>query len=131
VQRLRERGDHVGWSKLDRAFRSVRDGAQQMHLFREHGVHTNSIDLKIDTSTPMGQFVLHVLVAFAEWEHQEASLRTKIRRALAAREQGFRAEPIPASGSSTRSAPDQRRQVFLLRRNIRQPPHANAVDNIA
>lgn len=25
----------------------------------------------------MGQFVLHVLIAFAELEHQEASIRTK------------------------------------------------------
>jgi len=56
---LAQPGDHVGWSKLDRAFRSVRDGAHQMHLFKQRGVHTHSIDLRIDTSTPMGQFVLH------------------------------------------------------------------------
>lgn len=74
---LAQPGDHVGWSKLDRAFRSVRDGAHQMHLFKQRGVHTHSIDLRIDTSTPMGQFVLHVLIAFAELEHQYASIRTK------------------------------------------------------
>ncbi len=61
-----------GWSKLDRAFRSVRDGAHQMHLFKQRGVHTHSIDQRIDTSTPMRQFVLHFSSAFAEMEHQEA-----------------------------------------------------------
>ena len=72
-----QKGDHVAWAKLDRAFRSVRDGAHQMHLFRERGIHTHSIDMRIDTSTPMGAFVLHVLIAFAELEHQYASIRTK------------------------------------------------------
>jgi DNA invertase Pin-like site-specific DNA recombinase len=36
----------------------------------QRGVQTHSIDLRIDTSTPMGQFVLHILIAFAELEHQ-------------------------------------------------------------
>jgi len=43
----------------------------------QRGIHTHSIDLRIDTSTPMGQFVLHFSSEFAELEHQYASLRTK------------------------------------------------------
>ena len=70
-------GDHVGWAKLDRAFRSVRDGSHTMGLFKERGIFIHSIDLSIDTSTPMGGFVLHVLLAFSELERQYASIRTK------------------------------------------------------
>ena len=72
-----KQGDHVGWAKLDRAFRSVRNGTQQMHLFQERGIAIHSIDLRLDTGTPLGKFVFHVLMSFAELEREYASIRTK------------------------------------------------------
>ena len=73
---LAQPGDHVGWSKLDRAFRSVRDGSTTMNLLQAKGVIVHSIDLHLDTSTPMGACVFHVLLAFAELERCQASTRT-------------------------------------------------------
>lgn len=73
---LAQPGDHVGWAKLDRAFRSVNDGSQTMSLLKSKGVVVHSIDLSLDTSTPMGAFIFHVLLAFAELERCHASTRT-------------------------------------------------------
>lgn len=73
---LAQPGDHVGWAKLDRAFRSVRDGATTMPMFKDKGVSIHSLDLQLDTSTPMGACILHVMLAFAELERGATSVRT-------------------------------------------------------
>jgi DNA invertase Pin-like site-specific DNA recombinase len=79
---LAQPGDHVGWAKLDRAFRSVTDGSATMHLLKQKGVIVHSIDLSLDTSTPMGGFIFHVLLAFAELERHHASTRTSEAMAI-------------------------------------------------
>ena len=70
-------GDCVIWSKLDRAFRSVRDGANALQLFKEKNVAIHSLDLSLDTSTALGSFVMHLLVLLAELEREWISSRTK------------------------------------------------------
>ena len=70
-------GDCVIWSKLDRAFRSVRDGATTLQLFKEKGVAIHSLDLALDTSTALGSFVMHLLVLLAELEREWISSRTR------------------------------------------------------
>jgi DNA invertase Pin-like site-specific DNA recombinase len=70
-------GDCIIWSKLDRAFRSVRDGANTLQLFKEKGVAIHSLDLALDTSTALGSFVMHLLVLLAELEREWISSRTK------------------------------------------------------
>lgn len=76
-------GDCVIWSKLDRAFRSVRDGANTLQLFKEKGVAIHSLDLALDTSTALGSFVMHLLVLLAELEREW--IRGRTRDALMAR----------------------------------------------
>jgi DNA invertase Pin-like site-specific DNA recombinase len=85
---LAQPGDHIVWAKLDRAFRSVADGAATMAMLAQKGVFVHSLDLRLDTSTPIGRCVCTVMMAFAELERDYASTRT--RDALRAkRDQGL------------------------------------------
>ena len=70
-------GDCIVWMKMDRAFRSVVDGASMMQMFRTKGVALHSLDIGLDTSTPLGEFVMHLLILLAQLERSWISSRTK------------------------------------------------------
>ena len=63
-------GDHIVVSKLDRPFRSLRDGVTSMEQWHERGVQFHSLDLQIDTTTPVGKFFRTMLLAIAELERE-------------------------------------------------------------
>lgn len=77
VWTLLQPGDHVAWHKLDRAFRSVHDGCANMEMLAAKGVTVHSLDLRIDTSTPLGKFFQTVVLAVAQLEKEYIGLRTK------------------------------------------------------
>jgi DNA invertase Pin-like site-specific DNA recombinase len=85
-------GDCVIWSKLDRAFRNVIDGANTLNRFATHGVSVHSLDIQLDTSSALGRFVLQLLVLLGELEREWISSRTK--EALAIRQ----AKGLPHGG---------------------------------
>lgn len=70
-------GDKIVWAKLDRAFRSVLDASQTMLLLSQKDVSFNSLDLGLDTSTPIGRCVFTILTAFAELELEFIRQRTR------------------------------------------------------
>jgi putative DNA-invertase from lambdoid prophage Rac len=70
-------GDKIVWAKLDRAFRSVVDSAQTMALLHRKDVTFSSLDLGLDTSTPIGRCVFTILSAFAELELEFVKQRTR------------------------------------------------------
>jgi DNA invertase Pin-like site-specific DNA recombinase len=70
-------GDFLVVSKLDRAFRSVIDGATTVELLRARGAHFVALDLGLDSSTPMGEFALHVFLAAAQLQRRCAGERTR------------------------------------------------------
>lgn len=70
-------GDKIVWAKLDRAFRSVIDAAQTMQLLSQKEVSFNSLDLGLDTGTPIGRCVFTILTAFAELEVEFIRQRTR------------------------------------------------------
>jgi DNA invertase Pin-like site-specific DNA recombinase len=74
---LAQPGDHIVWAKLDRAFRSVADGAGTLAMLAQKGVFVHSLDLRLDTSSPIGRCVCTVMMAFAELERDYASTRTQ------------------------------------------------------
>ena len=74
---LAQPGDHLVWAKLDRAFRSVVDGASTLSMLAHKGVFVHSLDLGLDTSTAVGRCVCTVMLAFAELEREYASERTQ------------------------------------------------------
>lgn len=54
--------------KLDRITRSLKDLIELVDLFDKYGVHFNSLNEKIDTSTPNGRMFLQLMGVLAEWE---------------------------------------------------------------
>lgn len=68
-------GDHIVVSKMDRAFRSLRDGVTSMEQWHDRGVQFHSLDLQIDTTTVVGKFFRNILLAVAELERGFVSER--------------------------------------------------------
>jgi len=59
-------GDVVVWTKMDRAFRSVTDGAKTLQLFRAKDVRVVSLDLNIDFSSAIGDFTFKLFCLLGE-----------------------------------------------------------------
>lgn len=70
-------GDSIVCSKLDRAFRSVVDGAKTLPMLKDKGLRINFLDIGLDTSTTLGEFVACLLVLLAQLERSWISERTK------------------------------------------------------
>lgn len=73
-------GDHVVISKLDRAFRSLKDCVIVLDRFRKLKINVHVVNIMggaLDLSSPMGNFMVHILAAFAELERAFISERTK------------------------------------------------------
>lgn len=69
-------GDHIVVTKLDRPFRSLRDGVTSMEQWDARKVHFHSLDLQVDTTTAMGRFFRSIVLAVAELEREFARERT-------------------------------------------------------
>ena len=64
-------------AKLDRIGRSTVDVLQIFERVHECGAAINVVDFGIDTTTPAGKMMLTMLAAFAEFEREMISQRTK------------------------------------------------------
>ena len=71
------KADGLAVAKLDRLSRSVVDAGQLAEWFARAGARLVALDLNIDTSTPSGLMVLHVLAAVAQWERETIAARTR------------------------------------------------------
>tara|TARA_R110000824_G_scaffold136839_2_gene300699 strand:+ start:6447 stop:7295 length:849 start_codon:yes stop_codon:yes gene_type:complete len=108
-------GDLVVVASVSRAFRSVVDTWNTMSIFKEAGIDMVFMDAQMDTSTPSGKMMLTFVSAFAEFERDMISARTKDALAYK-REQG---EPIcsaPVGWSITKSG---KRKVFSKNKDER------------
>ncbi len=72
-----QRGDHLVVAKLDRAFRSVLDGAAVLSELTDAGVGVHCLDVQVDTTTPVGRAMLHMLMTFAELERERIGERLR------------------------------------------------------
>lgn len=70
-------------AKLDRLSRSILDFAGLMERSQREGWALVIIDMDIDTSSPIGKMIAHVMASFAQFEREMIGLRT--REALAAK----------------------------------------------
>lgn len=77
------KGDHIIVAKADRAFRSTYDQTKTTEMFHKAGVTMHFVDMQVDTSTPVGQLFLTIVVAFAQ--HEQARNAERTREALEAR----------------------------------------------
>lgn len=76
IKQLRQ-GDVIVVWKLDRLGRSLRDLVNLVSTFQDGGVEFQSLQDKIDTTTPAGKLAFHLFAALAEFERDIISSRTK------------------------------------------------------
>lgn len=86
IARLQPGDTMVVWD-LDRAFRNTVDALLEVEKLRQRGVEFQIVNLNVDTSTPSGELMYTVMAAFAQFERQTLSRRTKEGMA-AARQRG-------------------------------------------
>ena len=72
--------------KLDRFSRSMLDLLTNVERLKENGIHFISIKDNIETETPQGKLLFHLLGAFAEFERSLIYERTQMGVARAKRE---------------------------------------------
>jgi DNA invertase Pin-like site-specific DNA recombinase len=70
-------GDTLVITKLDRMGRGVRDLIDLAQRIKDLGVDLVVLQQNIDTSTPAGKMFFHVIAAFAEFERDMISERTR------------------------------------------------------
>jgi len=90
-------GDVLVVTKLDRVGRSVGNLVRVAADLHEHGVDLIVLDQAIDTATPAGRMLFHVLAAIAEFEHDLIAERTRDGVAAARARNGGK---LPARGPS-------------------------------
>ncbi len=71
--------------KYDRLSRSMLDFLQLLEFFKRHGVSFVSVSQRFDTSTPVGEMTLNILLSFAQFERQIIAERTRDKMAAARR----------------------------------------------
>jgi DNA invertase Pin-like site-specific DNA recombinase len=76
-------GDTVVVWKLDRLGRSLKDLIETLNLFKDQRVDFISLTEKIDTTTPGGKLIFHVMGALAEFERDLIRERTNAGLAAA------------------------------------------------
>lgn len=95
VMKICQSGEYelVVW-KIDRLGRSVLGVSQTIGKLRDRGVTIKSLTEPIDTTTPMGVFVLNLLVSLAQMERDLISERTKAGLERARARGAMRGRPI-------------------------------------
>ncbi len=71
--------------KYDRLSRSMLDFLQMLELFKQRGVSFVSVSQRFDTSTPVGEMTLNILLSFAQFERQIIAERTRDKMQAARR----------------------------------------------
>lgn len=92
-----QQGDCIIWAKMDRAFRSVRDGANTLDTFDKRGIAVHSLDISMDTGSALGKFIVHLFMMLGELERNWVSMRTREAQA-AARAKGLPSGKTPPAG---------------------------------
>jgi DNA invertase Pin-like site-specific DNA recombinase len=93
-------GDTVIVWKLDRLGRSLKDLIEILNLLKDRGVDFVSITEKIDTTTPGGKLIFHLMGALAEFERDLIRERTNagLAAARARGRVGGRPRKLPTDG---------------------------------
>ncbi len=71
------KGDVIVVWRLDRLGRSLKQLIETVTLFAERGIELRSLKENIDTTTPTGKFMFHIVAAMAEFERDVISERTQ------------------------------------------------------
>ncbi len=72
-----QRGDHVIFAYLDRAFRNTEDCLSVLRYFKDRGVIAHFANVKIDMDTAIGELTVTIMAACAKMESAMKSERIK------------------------------------------------------
>ena len=78
-----QKGDTLVVTKLDRFARTADDGFQQIQSLLERGIAVHVLNMGLIDNTPTGKLILHVMLAFAEFERDLIVQRTQEGKAVA------------------------------------------------
>ena len=78
-----EAGDTLVVCKLDRFARTVREGLEVVEELKNRGVKVHILNMGLIEDTPMGNLILTVMLAFAQFERDTIVERTQAGKALA------------------------------------------------
>lgn len=109
-------GDELVCTKLDRIGRSVGHLVDTVRLLAERGVELVVLDQSIDTRTPVGKLLFHILAAIAEFERDLIIERTRDGQAAVRAKGNMRrimAGPPPFGWRDPGPADDERRDWVL------------------
>lgn len=99
-----KRGDTLVVLDLDRAFRSALDAISTAENLQSRGIEFQIVNLRIDTTTPMGKCVFTVLSAVAELDRLMIGQRTREGLAAARRRGKRLGRPPKLSDKDVRRA---------------------------
>lgn len=71
------RGDSIVVSRLDRLSRSVVDFGTLLQRSQAEGWSLVALDFNLDTATPGGRLIAHILSAVSQWERETIAQRTR------------------------------------------------------
>lgn len=83
-------GDTLIVTKLDRLARSATEGANLIKELIDKGIQVNILNMGAVDERPQGRLMLHILLAFAEFERDMIVERTQAGKAIARTKSGFR-----------------------------------------
>ncbi|TYZ19630.1 recombinase family protein [Selenomonas ruminis] len=83
-------GDTLMVTKLDRLARSAMDGANLIKDLTDRNIRVNILNMGEVDERPQGRLMLHILLAFAEFERDMIVERTQAGKAIARTKAGFR-----------------------------------------
>ena len=78
-----ETGDTLVVCKLDRFARTVREGLEVVEELKNRGIKVHILNMGLIEDTPMGNLILTVMLAFAQFERDTIVERTQAGKALA------------------------------------------------
>ena len=85
-----ESGDTLVVCKLDRFARTVREGLEVVEELMKRGVKVHILNMGLIEDTPMGNLILTVMLAFAQFERDTIVERTQAGKALAREREDYR-----------------------------------------
>lgn len=111
-------GDVLAVARLDRLSRSMLDFTGLLARAEAGGWSVVALDLGVDTSTPNGELVAHVLMAVAQWERRMIAQRTRESLAQSTKRLG-RAPGLPPVGAAAQGPAPVAPEVLAAVRDLR------------
>ena len=117
IERL-QAGDTLLVTKLDRFARSTADGSSLINDLLNRGVSVHILNMGLIDNTPTGKLIVHILLAFAEYERDLIVERTQAGKEIARSKNGFRDGRPPI---------DQKKKDFAVELILKQQKSYNEV----